>query len=196
MSGPQDLETVRAILGGDDAAFERLVDDLHRPLLRIAEARVGRDLAQDVVQETWVLVATHLADFEGRSALRTWITRILMNHASQRRTREHRYVPFAEGDDEGPELPFGAMGFWADTPTATDDALDAKEHVAWLREALEALPPVQRAVVTLRDVEDWTSEEVCNALELSDSNQRVLLHRGRQKLRAAVERRLGEKRRA
>ena len=185
-----DRDLAARISAGDEAAFAGLIDALHRPLARVAEAYVGRGAAaEDVLQETWAAVVDHLPEFQARSALRTWITRILINHAKTRRERDKRFVPI-DDDTGSPETRFSAGGFFtgkaafADGP---DAALLRKEASGWLVAALDALPEVQRAVVTLRDVEEWSSEEVCNALGLSESNQRVLLHRGRQRLRAALE---------
>ena len=189
-----DRELAARICAGDEAAFAQLIDALHRPLARVAEAYVGRvAAAEDVVQETWAAVVDHLPSFEARSALRTWITRILINQAKTRRERDKRFVPIDEGADECPETRFSSRGFFTGTPAyaaGPESALLCKEASGWLVAALDALPEVQRAVVTLRDVEEWSSEEVCNALGVSESNQRVLLHRGRQRLRAALEERV------
>ena len=188
-------EFVARIRGGDEAALSELVDRLHRPLLRIAEAHVGRGAtAEDLVQETWVSVVDHLADFEGRSAIKTWIVRILVNKAHTRRERDERFVPAGGDDSEVLEGRFSGLGLWKGTPmfaSGPEETLLCKEETGWLVAALETLPEAQRAVVTLRDIEEWTSEEVCNALSLTESNQRVLLHRGRQRLRAAFEARVG-----
>jgi RNA polymerase sigma-70 factor, ECF subfamily len=185
------------IAGGDEEAFSTLVDALHRPLLRIAESYVGRGAtAEDLVQETWEKVVDHLHEFEGRAALRTWITRILVNRAITRRTREKRFVSLDEEGGEDREGSFSAVGFWAAQPAVAsgpEESLLRKEAGGWLHQALEDLPEVQRTVVTLRDVEEWSSEEVCNALGISESNQRVLLHRGRQRLRSALEARVRAK---
>ncbi|MGZ3423925.1 MAG: RNA polymerase sigma factor [Polyangiales bacterium] len=195
-------EAERAIVGriqaGDEAALGELVDAYHRPLLRIAEAYVGRGAtAEDILQETWVAVVDNLGGFEGRSALKTWIVRILVNKAKTRRARDKRFVPQGDDDVEVLDGRFSGLGFWKGMPayaTGPEEALLGKEASGWLVAALEALPETQRAVVTLRDVEEWTSEEVCNALGLSDSNQRVILHRGRQRLRAVLEERVRETR--
>jgi RNA polymerase sigma-70 factor (ECF subfamily) len=194
MSGELGAEAERALVervrAGDEAALGELVDAYHRPLLRIAESYVGRGAtAEDVVQETWVAVVDHLEDFEGRSALKTWIVRILVNKAKTRRTRDKRFIA-QEEQDEVLDGRFTGLGFWKGVPEfarGPEEALLGKEASGWLVRALEALPETQRAVVTLRDVEEWTSEEVCNALGLSDSNQRGLLHRGRPRLRTALE---------
>ncbi len=192
----EDVALVRSILDGDEDAFVTLIDALHRSLIHIAEAQVGRGaLAEDLVQETWASVVVHLADYEGRSSLRTWIASILINRAKTRREREKRFVPLdreGTGDDAAGDSEldrrFGKLGFWStpprDCPEATALRKETRERIT---AALAELPDTQRAVVTLRDVEEWGSDEVCNVLGLSESNQRVLLHRGRQRLRAALE---------
>lgn len=186
----EDRELQRRILAGDAAALEALIDALTRPLLRVAEAYVGKGGgADDLVQETWEAVLDHLADFEGRSSLRTWITRILVNRAITRRGKDRRFVSLDAETAEQLDPRLSSVGFWTSAPAhaGPEDALLRKEASGWLVAALDGLPPLQRAVVTLRDVEEWSSEEVCNALEVSESNQRVLLHRGRQRLRSVLE---------
>ncbi len=194
-----DVALVRRILQGDEDAFVTLIDAQHRSLLHIAQAQVGRGaLAEDLVQETWASVVVHLADFEGRSSLRTWIATILINRAKTRREREKRFVPLdGEGSaDEAHEAVgdsalderFGRRGFWSTPPRDCPEAIALrKESCEQIALALAELPDTQRAVVTLRDIEEWGSDEVCNVLGLSESNQRVLLHRGRQRLRAVLE---------
>lgn len=190
-----DREIARRIRDGDESAFGALIDALHRPLLSVAEAYVGRGAdAEDLVQQTWLSVADHIDSFEGRSSLRWWITRILVNAARTRVGRAKRVVSFDPNDEPAPaESRLSAVGVFTSFPvyaSAPEEALLRKEASGWLVEALAALPPIQRTVVTLRDVEEWTAEEVCNALEISESNQRVILHRGRQRLRAALESRV------
>ena len=187
MTWDADRELAARIAAGEEDAFAGLIDSLHRPLTRVAEAYLGRGpAAEDVVQETWASVVDHLASYEGRSALRTWITRILINHAKTRREKERRFVPM-EDDGAAIEDRFSPAGLFTAMPTGPEASVLQKEAGKSLLAALERLPEVQRSVVTLRDVEEWSSEEVCNALGISESNQRVLLHRGRQRLRAALE---------
>lgn len=195
----EDVALARSILDGNEDAFVTLIDALHRSLVHIAQAQVGRGaLAEDLVQETWASVVAHLGDYAGRSSLRTWIASILINRAKTRREREKRFVPLDRGGgtgggDEGAgdtdlDRRFGALGFWTTPPRDCPEAVALrKETRERITRALAELPDTQRAVVTLRDVEEWGSEEVCNVLGLSESNQRVLLHRGRQRLRAALE---------
>lgn len=202
-----DAAVVAALRRGDEAAFTDLVTAYSASLLRLAQDFVRtRSVAEEVVQETWLAVLNGIDRFEGRSSLKTWLFRILVNKAKTRGVREARTVPFSalavEGDERAvPEERFRGPdnlwpGHWASPPRALDTvpeqrllAREARERIA---EALETLPDSQRVVVTLRDVAGWDSDEVCEALGLSEGNQRVLLHRGRAKLRAALERYIEE----
>ncbi|WP_437336002.1 RNA polymerase sigma factor [Sorangium sp. So ce394] len=195
-----DLALVRRLLAGDEQAFERLVTQLHTPMLRLARAIAGPACAQEVVQETWAAVFDGLVRFEGRSALKTWVFRILTNRARTWGAREKRTVPVSwlEDGDRGGEpavepARFDSTGDWVSPPVpwteqSPEGLLLRKEIGAVLQREIEALVPGQRAVVLLRDVEGCPSDEVCEILGISEANQRVLLHRGRSKLRAALER--------
>jgi RNA polymerase sigma-70 factor (ECF subfamily) len=202
-----DAVVVAALRRGDEAVFAELVSAYSSSLLRLAQDFVRtRSVAEEVVQETWLAVLNGIDRFEGRSSLKTWLFRILVNKAKTRGVREARTVPFsalAPDDDERvvPEERFRGAddqwpGHWASPPrsldTVPEERLLAREARGRIAEALETLPGSQRAVVTLRDVAGWDSDEVCDALGLSEGNQRVLLHRGRAKLRAALERYLEE----
>jgi RNA polymerase sigma-70 factor (ECF subfamily) len=202
-----DAAVVGALRRGDEAAFTDLVNAYSPGLLRLAQDFVRtRAVAEEVVQETWLAVLGGIDRFERRSSLKTWVYRILVNKAKTRGVRESRIVPFsalATGDDElaVPEERFRGAddqwpGHWASPPrsldTVPEERLLAREARGRIAEALEALPESQRVVVTLRDVAGWDSGEVCDVLGLSEGNQRVLLHRGRAKLRAALERYLEE----
>ena len=194
-----DLTIARRILDGDEAAFVALVDGNHAMLLRVARTFVASEaVAEEVVQETWLAVLEGLRGFEGRSSLRTWIFRILSNRARTRGVREARSVPFSslEKDNEAPAVDpsrFGPNGRWQeplprwdeDTP---ESLLVAGEIGAVIQRAIEELPPGQRAVLTLRDAGELSAEEACNVLGISETNQRVLLHRARSRIRAALER--------
>jgi RNA polymerase sigma-70 factor (ECF subfamily) len=204
----EDAAVVAALRRGDEAVFTELVTAYSSTLLRLAQDFVRtRSVAEEVVQETWLAVLNGIDRFEGRSSLKTWLFRILVNKAKTRGVREARTVPFSalapEGDDERavPEERFRGAddqwpGHWASPPrpldTVPEERLLAREARGRIAEALETLPESQRIVVTLRDVAGWASEEVCDTLGLSEGNQRVLLHRGRAKLRAALERYLEE----
>jgi RNA polymerase sigma-70 factor, ECF subfamily len=189
---PALLERLRA---GDERAFEALVDRYDRALRRLARTFVRTDSAADeVVQETWLGVVRGLGAFEGRSSLRTWIFRILVNKARTRATRDARSLPFSALEaDEGPAVEpaaFGADGRWVSAPVRLDadpeTGLLGAELRSQLRHAVEGLSADQRAVITLRDLVGLSAQEVCDLLELSDANQRVLLHRARARVRTAL----------
>jgi RNA polymerase sigma-70 factor (ECF subfamily) len=195
-----DAQLVRALREGDEEAFAGLVDRLGPAMLRLARAYLpSRAVAEEVVQETWLAVVTSIDRFEGRSSLKTWIFRILTNKAKTRAQREGRSIPFSAlgGDDEpavAPERfqPGGAgAGQWAFPPRSLDsvpeERLLGREVRETIAAAIEALPPAQRVVITLRDVEGLSADEACNVLELTEGNQRVLLHRARSKVRAQFE---------
>jgi RNA polymerase sigma-70 factor, ECF subfamily len=186
------LERLRA---GDERAFEALVDRYDGALRRVARTFVRTDSSADeVVQETWLGVVRGLGAFEGRSSLRTWIFRILVNRARTRATRDARSLPFSALEtDEGPAVEpaaFGADGRWVSAPARLDSdpetgllSAELRQH---LQQAIGGLSPDQRAVITLRDLVGLSASEVCDLLELSDVNQRVLLHRARARVRAAL----------
>ena len=195
--GSDDAQLVSRLREGDEAAFRELVGRMHRGLLRVALAFVeSPSAAEEVVQETWLVVVAQIDGFEGRSSLRTWIGTILCNRAKTRGVRDKRSVPFSSltREDVDPVEPerFGSSGTWSAPPARWDDAPESlvlrKEAREAIEQELKALPDAQRTVVTLRDLEGWSSDEVCNVLEISETNQRVLLHRGRQRLRGALER--------
>src|ERR671939_535816 len=176
-----DARLVAALRQGDETAFARLVEQYHGPLLRLARLYVADSAAaEDVVQETWLGLLRGLDRFEGRASLKTWLFHILVNRARTRAVRDGRTIPFSTLVDLETETVESA----ADLP---EERLLVGELVERVRAAVAALPPAQREVVTLRDVEGWTADEVCRLLDLSDANQRVLLHRGRSKVRAALE---------
>ena len=205
-SGTDETELIAALRRGDREAFAKLVDELSPALLRLAMAYVpSRAVAEEVVQDTWLGVINGIDRFEGRSSLRTWIYRILLNTARTRGRRERRTLPFSyfrrraeEGGDEPavePERFQGRRGeqpgAWARPPvewSAPEDVLAGAEARRVMLEAIAALPPRQREVITLRDIQGLSAEEARNALDVSETNQRVLLHRARSKVRAALER--------
>lgn len=204
-----DLELLARLRRGDEAAFTQLVERLHGPMLRVAMIHVGnRAVAEEVAQDAWVGVLAQLDRFEGRSSLRTWVLRIVANRARTRAVRERRTLPFSslDGAEERgrpavePErfLPAGHRwaGHWASPPRSWGDVPEERllsaETRAEVGRAVELLPPAQRAVITLRDVEGMTAAETCELLELTEGNQRVLLHRARSRVRRALERYLDE----
>jgi len=200
LAAGDDAALVARLRAGDEAAFTALVTRHHGALVKLALAFVpSRAVAEEVVQETWMAILESIARFEGRSSLKTWIFRILTNRARTRGAREGRSVPFSSLQDEGraeeavDPARFTPAGMWANPPRRWDadtpeELLSRAETRALIEQAIETLPSMQRAVVTLRDVAGWGSDEVCKVLELSETNQRVLLHRARSKLRAALER--------
>ena len=202
-----EAELLDALRAGDEDAFRALVREYQPSLVRVARIYVPTQAAaEEVAAETWLGVLKGLPRFEGRSSLRTWIFRILTNIAKTRAVREGRTLPFSALSDPG-RVPEAAVepdrfldpehprwpGHWAQKPRAwPEEALLAAETRERLAEAIDALPATQRAVISLRDLEGWSSEEVRNALDLSETNQRVLLHRARSKVRAALESYLDE----
>ena len=199
---PDESALVTRLRVGDEEAFAVLVSRYHGSLLRFAMTFISeRSAAEEVVQETWLGVIRGLSSFEGRSSLKTWIFRILANRAKTRGKREARSVPFSslkdpqsDSDYEPAVDPsrFTSRGSWADPPqrwtnAAPEELLQRQETMDLIQRAIAELPPNQRAVVTLHDVEGVEREEICNILEISETNQRVLLHRGRSSLRRALE---------
>jgi RNA polymerase sigma-70 factor (ECF subfamily) len=195
-----DAQLVERVRTGDRTAFGGLVRRHAGALLRLARVFVREEaVAEEVVQDTWMAVLEGLDGFEGRASFRTWLYRILANKARTRALREGRSVPFsalagAEDNHSALELErFDAAGMWRDPPAAwteeTPEGLAlAAETRAVMEEAVAALPPAQRAVLVLRDEEGLETEEICNLLDLTVTNQRVLLHRARTHVRQALER--------
>ncbi len=190
-----DRAFVERLRAGDEDAFNTLVARHDGALRRIARTFVRTDsAADDVVQETWLGVVRGLNGFEGRSSLRTWIFRILVNQARTRATRDARSLPFSalEEDDSPAVEPaaFGSDGRWTSAPARLESdpetGLLSAELRAHLLRAIDRLSPDQRAVITLRDLVGLPADEVCEMLELSDVNQRVLLHRARARVRTAL----------
>src|SRR4051794_23933116 len=197
-----DADLVARLRDGDESAFVELLDTYGATMLRVAQMFVkDRGTAEEVVQETWLAVLNGIERFEGRSSLKTWLFRILTNRAKTRGQRDGRVVPFSSlagaGEDNepavdpdrflGPDSPY--PGAWAAPPRAwPQDRILQKETLGVIQMAIDELPGAQREVIRLRDVEGWTPMEVAEALGITDGNQRVLLHRARSKVRAALER--------
>jgi RNA polymerase sigma-70 factor, ECF subfamily len=198
-----DAELVSKLRARDKDAFAALVRELHGNLVRVAMMFVSsRATAEEIAQDTWGNVLASLDQFEGRSSLRTWIFRICTNRAKTLAGREVRSTPFSEleAPGEAPVDPsrFRADGMWAEPPHAWKDetpenVLDRAEAVREIQRTLAEMPAMQRAAITLRDVQGLESVEVCNVLDITESNQRVLLHRARSRVRRALERLYEEK---
>jgi RNA polymerase sigma-70 factor (ECF subfamily) len=200
-----DIALVAALRAGDEAAFRKLVATHQVALLRLARLYLhDAAVAEEVVQDTWVGVLHGLERFEQRASLKTWIFQILVNRARTAAGREGRTIPFAVAFDHAtaPDEPAVEpdrfltaeesnefSGWWATPPQewSTPEArLLAAETRQQITSAIAALPDAQREVITLRDVEGWSSAEVCNVLGITETNQRVLLHRARSRVRASV----------
>jgi len=196
-----DQAIVDALRAGDEKAFLSLFERHHAAMVRLARVFVGPGAAEDVAQEAWLGVLHGIGAFEGRASLRIWIMGIVANRARSRFGKDIRSVPFGSlgaetsGEERAvdperfrpatdPEWP----GHWADSPAAwPEEQVSRRETLEQVRRAIEGLPLPQRTVITLRDVEGWSSEEICSFLGISEVNQRVLLHRARSRVRRALE---------
>jgi RNA polymerase sigma-70 factor (ECF subfamily) len=208
-SHESDDQLVEGLRARAEDAFMLLLRRYHRAALRIAGAYVKSDAAaEEVVQEAWIAVLHGIDGFEGRSAFKTWLFRIVANGAKKRSVLDARSVPFSAlagaGDADEPSVDPGRFnpgtedarwaGHWESPPSAWNEPEErflSAETRAVIGRAIEALPPAQRQVITLRDVQECTSEETCEILEITEANQRVLLHRARSKVRQALELHLG-----
>ena len=199
----EERRLIAGLRDRDEAVYAELVRRWHAPMLRVARMYVrDRAVAEEVVQETWLAVLAGIDRFEGRSALKTWVFRILSNRAQTRGGREARSVPFsALGGDDTDEPAVPADRFlssddpkpraWATPPRSLAnlpvERLETRETLDCIRMAIAGLPDAQRTVIALRDIDGWTAAEVRDALDITDANQRVLLHRARSKVRMACE---------
>jgi len=191
-----DGSLLRRLRDGDEQAFVALVERYHSSMLRLALSFVSSQaIAEEVVQDTWLGVLRGLDRFEERSSLRTWLFTILVNRARTTGAREARTVPVADAGPAVDASRFGPSGAWAVPPEhwveQAENRIDAAKLSELLRGGLDGLPDRQREVVLLRDVEELSSAEVCEVLAISEANQRVLLHRGRSRLRQLLETELG-----
>lgn len=200
-----DAGLIAGLKRGDEAAFVSLVERYQRQLLRLALVYCrSADIAEEIVQDTWLGVIQGIDRFEGRASFKTWLFQILVNRARTRAEREGRAVSFSSlsGEAEAPGEPAVAPERfrgpkdkwphnWALPPRAWGESSDARlladETLELVKRAIAKLPPAQRQVITLRDVEGWTAQDVCNVLAISETNQRVLLHRARSHIRSALE---------
>jgi RNA polymerase sigma-70 factor (ECF subfamily) len=190
------VEMVARLRDGDEEAFVTLVSRYQQPMLRLARSFVpSQAVAEEAVQDTWLGLVRGIESFEGRSSFKTWLFRILVNRARSAGTKEHSAAP-TEGLRAVDPSRFNAEGQWADPVDRwieeSEQRLDAAAWSPILRSALENLPPRQRQVVLLRDVEGLSHNEACAVLGISVGNQRVLLHRGRSQLRGVLEAKMGK----
>jgi RNA polymerase sigma-70 factor (ECF subfamily) len=202
----EEADLLARLRAGDERAFESLVEQHHGTMIAVARTYVKTsEVAEEVVQEAWLHVLQGLDRFEGRSSLKTWILRILVNTAITRGGREARSVPFSSlalADEQEPAVeperfrPPGEAfaGHWSRYPgdwsSLPEEGLLGRETLEVVKRAIEELPDAQRAVIAMRDIAGFNAEEVCDALEVSAGHQRVLLHRARSRVRAALERHL------
>jgi RNA polymerase sigma-70 factor, ECF subfamily len=205
VASADDLYLIEQLRSGNEAAFEALIDRYATAMLRLAMVYVRAwAVAEEVVQETWLAVLEGLGRFEGRSSLKTWMFRILTNCAKTRAQREGRCIPLSSLEDIDPDHAERAVdsdrflpedhqwsGHWVSFPSnwkeMPEERLLSQETRARIHLAIEAVPPNQREIIILRDIEGWTSEETCAFLGISEVNQRVLLHRARSKVRTVLE---------
>jgi RNA polymerase sigma-70 factor, ECF subfamily len=202
-----EMALIEGLRAGDETAFRHLFEMLNATLLRVARGYAPSDaVAEEIVQETWIGVIKGIDRFEGRSSLRTWTFGILVNVARTKAVREARSIPFASAAPPGeepepidPERFFSSdhpqyAGHWRLGPAAwgiPEERLLAGETRSTLLAAIDDLPPNQREVIVLRDIGGWPAGEVCNALGITETNGRVLLHRARAKVRAAIDGTIG-----
>jgi RNA polymerase sigma-70 factor, ECF subfamily len=191
-----DAVLVDRLRGGDEAAFASLVGRYHQPMVRLARSMVSSEaIAEEAVQDTWLGVVRGIERFEGRSSFKTWLFRILVNRARSAGAHEERIAPI-EGSAAVDAARFDSGGQWANPVeewrTDFDDRLEAAIWAPILKSALEQLPSRQRTVVVLRDVDGLSSDEVCTVLGISAGNQRILLHRGRSRMREILDGEIGK----
>lgn len=188
-----EAELIRRLRAGDEHAFATLVDRHHGAMIRLARGYVrSRAVAEEVAQEAWLGLLRGIDGFEGRSSLRTWLFRIVVNRAVSAGVHERQHLPVEDWELEAENGRFSQDGWWATPPAHwADEAVDrltAPELAARVHRAIEELPTAQRQVVTLRDVEGLSSVDACAILGITEGNQRVLLHRARSRIRKELER--------
>jgi RNA polymerase sigma-70 factor (ECF subfamily) len=200
-----DTEIIRGLRAGDETVFIELVRDLHGQMVALAQAFVRTESATEaVVQETWAAVVRGIDHFDGRSTLRSWISAILASIGRTQGARDGRTISQSVSDDEGGEAAVDPAEFYPDSHPRgghwqgqprpwRDEVLRSSEMLKVVHDAIHRLPAAQRAVIRLRDMEGWTSEEACDALGLKEGDQRVLLHRARTRLHREIARTLQQK---
>lgn len=201
---PDENSLLNSLLAGDEASFIWLVEQYHPSLVRLARLFVRDEaVAEEVVQDTWLAVLRGLTQFEGRSRLKTWIFTILINKAKTRGLREDRSYAFSDLIENGLNSPTVDPGrfiedsadewfsHWKVAPSMwtsiPEEELLSRETMEVIQQAVNALPEGQKMVITLRDIEELSSQEICNILGISETNQRVMLHRARARVREALE---------
>lgn len=192
----EDAELVARLRAGEEQAFVALAARHHAAMLRLARSYVASQaIAEEVVQDTWLGVLRGLDGFAGRSSFQTWLLSILVNRARSTGVREQRSVAVGDAGPAVDRSRFDASGAWMSPPQHwiedSEDRMLAQGLAGRIQSALHELPERQREVVMLRDVDGLSGQEVCEVLQISEANQRVLLHRGRSRLRAALETELG-----
>ncbi|MDH5258390.1 MAG: sigma-70 family RNA polymerase sigma factor [Gammaproteobacteria bacterium] len=190
----QDL--INRLLNGDENAYRQVVTDYHSSMLYVARAIIGTAIADEIVQEAWISVIKALPKFEGRSSLKTWILRIVSNNAKSRLRKESKH--FSAGDAADletigmPHDRFSDDGHWAIPPSrwnieSPEELLTSDELQSCVRQAIDKLPAIQQTILSLRDMDGMSMEDICKILEISESNSRVLLHRARTRVFLAIE---------
>ena len=190
--GLSDVQLVAMLRDGDELAFMELVGRHHAAMMRLARSYVSsQPIAEDVVQETWLAALRALPGFEGRSSVKTWLYRILVNRARSLRERESKHLSIRDPEHSVDPNRFNGNGAWSSPPVPwvdeVEDRVRAERLAKSIRTAIADLPATQRDVLTLRDVQGMTAAEACRILDVCDSHQRVLLHRARSRLRNALE---------
>jgi RNA polymerase sigma-70 factor (ECF subfamily) len=187
-----DLQLIRRLRAGDEQAFAVLVRRYQDAMVRLASTFVpNAAVAEEVVQDTWIGVLRGISAFEGRASFKTWVFSILVNRAKTTGARERRSIAIGDGEPAVAGSRFGPGGQWAEPPRHwvddADDRMAADKLADRIRSAIAELPDRQRQVVTLRDIDGLSGDAVCQVLEISEGNQRVLLHRGRSRVRQVIE---------
>ena len=197
-----DQRIIAGLRAGNEAVFVEMVDKYHGSLVRVAmRYTLSRAVAEEVVQDTWIGVVEGIDRFEGRSTVKTWLYKILIYRARARGERERRMTPMSAlaNDDSAPSVPTERFrgsdalwaGHWATPPQRWDGDAEERLLAGEAREIIDAviaeLPPAQREVIVMRDLSHFTAAEVCDLLDVTEANQRVLLHRARSRVRAALE---------